>query len=1300
MSANPGLLARFGVNSPSSPNAPCWPLGKDACNLEQERTIEGTVVDLPALSANFPLQVAAELVRDNVVNTIRNLLEELHGVAVEGPEGMGKSTVLAQFARAHPTTAISVFVSSASRLSSDPDLIRMDIAKQIYWILTNDVLPTGKYDPSLLKSYCSDLHREARRKKALYYFIVDGVEELEPAARDSLLQQFVDILPTGNHQFRFLFSGDVTYFKGLINPPFEVKSYPLTEFSIEEAQFIFAGQQVNPAQLKDIRALCGGLPGRMASVLRSLKVGMEVQRVIDETPLNRPEFFKIEWRQVPEGDDDMKRILAVLALDAKPHTTKLLADVLKLSVDVIEEKLRTVNFLTIDQETKHIPFASGGLRSFVATKLSDKRKQVQALLIKRLMGAPQSRESLLDLPEYLEESAQFEQLLDLLTPEHLLGVLERSHTLSNVEDTVQRGFRSAKSLGRDSDILRFSIQNSVVAEFASSNVWVSEVEALAALGRDEEALALANNAALREDRLHLLAAFADGVWRRTGKISRELVEQITLLIDRADPRSLGHRVRDISEHLVCASPDLATALLDKVSPTLPDPNDLDFLFYNLSVRALTDLKDERLRDAVMERFSPRTNDSRFHTSLKRLRVLSSRLSAKEVLAEIDALELQDAKIRVLRTWCVMNASQDESDTVVEFALQLAIRTTAYTLDASLLADLSSPLPSIESVTRRRELIGAFDGLRGTAERLGSSIDYVRLQLSLASAELVSDQPAAEGRLMELLEFVARIQDLSSKGEAFARFLGALRSFATKTQLSFGTALDTQCSDELENVVLLLIESTADQYTALTGMTSALAGGFLSKALEYASMVNTEARRDAIARDIIASLVHRPIQTIVPSELLQVISVIKNRYALDSALALIMERFSDETAVPEGTVDALVPIILQLADMSDSVAACRALVHAFNLLYRHNLERHRELRDEVAAKLHSRWSSIDVGWMRIDVGFGLAKDLASTSLDDANRLLAETENLKEEWRITAHRPASAYLACIRFVIRAFSGLLPKRLETEIDIKVLAALVDVLPSYGERAILWSDLCMRASIADRQDLAERIAAEYLKPVLGNIPTLDVAYRARVLAQAAPALYRVNSTTCLETLETIDIDTRDIALRAITRFLLGGRVPTDPQDITVVSDREVSHDTLVEVAALTKRMNTDWMIYSTARDVAEMFHDTRKHPKVNIPQREDVSRRFEAIANGRLPVQRQIRHLGFRIVTLAQALRMRQAKQSEWSAVIEAARAIQNVADKALVIEATAVQNRHKSSDPCCKRGLYMPGTGILRSRSAASS
>ena len=42
----------------------------------------------------------------------------------------------------------------------------------------------------------------------------------------------------------------------------------------------------------------------------------------------------------------------------------------------------------------------------------------------------------------------------------------------------------------------------------------------------------------------------------------------------------------------------------------------------------------------------------------------------------------------------------------------------------------------------------------------------------------------------------------------------------------------------------------------------------------------------------------------------------------------------------------------------------------------------------------------------------------------------------------------------------------------------------------------------------------------------------------------------------------------------------------------------------------------------------------------------------------------------------------------------------DMQYVFQDTAVQNRHKSNDPCCKRGLCVPGTGILRSGSAASS
>jgi hypothetical protein len=325
-------------------------------------------------------------------------------------------------------------------------------------------------------------------------------------------------------------------------------------------------------------------------------------------------------------------------------------------------------------------------------------------------------------------------------------------------------------LGRDHDLLRFAIQNAVIGEFASSSVWVSEVQALAALSRDDEAFALATNATLREDRLHLLAAFANSVWKRTGSLDRELSEQIRSLIDRIEPRSLAKRVHQIAAQLVSPSPDLATLLLDRVRPALPDDEDLDSLFVTLSVRALRDLKDERLRGEVLEKFASKHHDSQTRNALFGFRALASRMNAAEVVRESSRLELPQAKIRLLRAWCVFNAREQDADTVAEHALQLAIRTTSYTLDASLLSDLSLPLVFSKSKELRESLIGYLDGLRGTAERLGRSIDFVKLQLSIATAQVETDRSSAESRLSDLAEYALKIADLTTRGEALARIL--------------------------------------------------------------------------------------------------------------------------------------------------------------------------------------------------------------------------------------------------------------------------------------------------------------------------------------------------------------------------------------------------------------------------------------------------------------------------------------------------------------------------------------------------
>jgi hypothetical protein len=744
--------------------------------------LSGVVVDLPSLSANFPSAPHPELLLDNVISTLKSRLhDDVYAVAVEGPEGIGKTTILSQFVRKNPHFTISLFVSAANRLSYDPDLIRRDIAVQVFWIITNEILERAKYDPTLLKSYYADLQRLAKQRKEAVYFAVDGIEELEVSDRHILLQQMPDILPIGIPQFRFVFSGDETLYEPLVGPRLLLKPFLLTEFGVEETRELFSAHDLSTETAREINSICRGIPGRLAGVLRAMDKGMRPVDFLRDPPSG---FFEVDWNQVDSNNAGVLRLRALLAHDLKPHTVDDLASILGMSDAEVQTALATVSFLVVEPNTQNVRFMNDGLRRFVATRLKDKKANIQKLLIKRLMAVPTSEESVLDLPEYLEDASEFQDLLDLLTPDHILQILERSQTLSRVSDTVQRGFRSAKRIGRDGDLLRFGIQKSVIAELAAASVWESEVAALAALKRDNEALALANNAVLREDRLQMLTALAYGVWLRGDAVQPELLEQIGLLIGNLDLLALGKRARKIAAKLICVSPDLATILLKKAQVN-EDGNDLDLSFAHLTLHALTDQKDELRRTQAIESASRTRQDPEMKALLDGVSVLFGGMDPAEVCKRADEIKEPEAKVNTLRSWCVLKGSTPDADLIAGHALRFALGTTSVQIDASLLADLSMSLAGAPTASRKKDLIAALDGVRGTAERLGPSVDYVRLQLSVALAEADIDASAAESRLLQTLDAVSRIGDLPARGESYARFLSTLK------MLPSGIALASQ-----------------------------------------------------------------------------------------------------------------------------------------------------------------------------------------------------------------------------------------------------------------------------------------------------------------------------------------------------------------------------------------------------------------------------------------------------------------------------------------------------------------------------
>jgi ATP/maltotriose-dependent transcriptional regulator MalT len=74
------------------------------------------VMDLTCVCQSFPRLPTPLIPRDNLLKTIDLMFgDEIELVMIEGGEGLGKTTLLAEFARRHADHTFSVFIKAASR---------------------------------------------------------------------------------------------------------------------------------------------------------------------------------------------------------------------------------------------------------------------------------------------------------------------------------------------------------------------------------------------------------------------------------------------------------------------------------------------------------------------------------------------------------------------------------------------------------------------------------------------------------------------------------------------------------------------------------------------------------------------------------------------------------------------------------------------------------------------------------------------------------------------------------------------------------------------------------------------------------------------------------------------------------------------------------------------------------------------------------------------------------------------------------------------------------------------------------
>ena len=1127
------------------------------------------VMDLTLVCHSFPRLPELLIPRDNLLDTIERMFGgEIELVMIEGSEGLGKTTLLAQFARRHPDHTFSVFIKAASRFGYDPTTVRYDLCCQLLWALRPDEsCEPEEVDDGYLRKLLLELRKHARREA--FYFVLDGLADIPDG---SIRNAIVEMLPLGQG-FCFLLSGDLDLLPSHIRKGVECKSWEIVSFSLDETIKYFSGCAIEPELVEELYRACGrGIPGHLASARRNILAGQDPQTLVKD---KLTDLFEKEWNQVP-NDKLVLQALAIIVHALHRPTIEELMRLLGQDKERVEAILAGISFITTDDRRAEVSFESDAFCKFATTKLRDQREQVIDLIIADLMARPESEITVSHLPVYFEQRGKLKEVLACLSPDYFASIVEHSQSLVPVRQKADLGISAAMTLRHIGELLRLSMQKSVIAELEGAEVWRSEIEALMALNEYTGAMNLAQSMLLKEDRLHLLAVIAKSRREQGHPAEAELLQQIRTLYDQIDSIGLGERAIDIASDLFYSCPDLATNLVERTTWTEAGENALDMAYTKLSLATLgtSNLMSEP-RDTI-EVIRNRIKDPKLWSLTTAISLAVGNQTAREVIAEVEKMNTTEDRLYLLRQWAIDSRERSDAADVVEYALDLAIRTAAYAPNARVLRELAAPLPFMEDKERARRLAGIFDGQKNTVERNGPTEDYVRLQLLLARTERKYDAEACSNRLDEIYLYIHyEIDDLAVKASCLAWLLTALHRIDPNGEFEGEDKICHLTTTDLSSNVDKLLSETAEHFQSTRSIIRALATSNPGMGLNLARQLNTQTRRDKAILELVDAMMDARLERFDFDILDRALKSFVDQDSCDEAITRIIERLSIEKKLPQPHFHRVLPFINKIAEIRSAIQRCRACCLGHFLLSRSDEpDKYDSLQSYLLSLLNSAWQSIDVGWAKVDTGFQIVRLLAEHAPDLARDYLAQTESFRKEIAFNANATAWTYQTCLRMAVRAFAGLLPHHIDAGIDYAHLHDLVERLPSSGERAMIWAELAERCFIARRSDDGRRIVTEHVKPLLYAIPDTDESYRIDITVSVAPALYMAHASTAKALIRDLPQPHRDKAFFGIAEFILQKRPLSDPYE-PHDQGYNIDYETILDVIEIASEIERDGYVY-----------------------------------------------------------------------------------------------------------------------------
>lgn len=1259
------------------------------------------VMDLTRVASTFPQLRDPNIQRENMIIAISEMLSsETEVVIVEGQEGIGKTTLLAQFAKEFPNNSFALFIRSSSRWAYNSSMLTSDLCDQIGWALKKEYYhDESELDPfQLLRARMLDLQRHANRENKTYYFIVDGLNDI-PEEDFNEQEMILRLLPFGIRHFRFILSGPLPLLDNRPQMVTRTSTIRVVGFTFDETREFLNDLVEDRTALETIHTICKFVPGNLASVRRLLQSGMKIEQLLEDLADHLPDLLELEWRVVENEDELLSQALAVLAFDSRRHSLNSLSSLCKVESSVLEKKLSMCSFVQRRNDGEEVEFVCEGFKRLAARRLSNLKQSVLDSAITELMISSESPEALTHLPTFFHQAERYDELLDYLSPQHIGSLIDCRESWIPLHQKADLGVDTALQLKRDGDLLRFGLQRATIVSMESSEPWRSEMDAYVALNDFSAAYALVQRTVTIEDRLHLLAVIARAKKTKSLSIEVELSDQIKQLYRQLDRGSLGDKGVEIASDLLYSHPELAVELVQECMGKGESEDRLDIALAKLSFKALLEREEVSSgMESPHEALRANIKDPKIQKFMDTISLFFGDYTAEGVIAEVSKWEKGSDRIFILRSWAVTNAKREDAADVVEYALNTILKTTTYTANAKVYNELASPLIFIPDLELAKKIIGRLDGLKGTIQSAGPTLEYVKLQTLLARAEIRYNKNATLRRLENLYFDIEVLTEPGTKLAALALLARVLKVVDPDKKFEVEIDIHSAVFSDIQFTVDEILTKSADHFEAVSPAIEALASSDTKIALDVLSKLNTSPRRDAAFIQLIQTLVTEPPTEATFEAINEAYGKIKPVSMRAEATIAALKGLLGRKEELSGT---LLPKVIAINEWVTAIPSaeekCRALCIFCEILVTHKENVPSTLLESLFHDLESAFDAIDEGWSKIDSGYKIVALMAKCFPELCQTFLSKTEKARSEIVLECPDTAMTYLVCVDLALRCFGGFLKRRLYNENDLNSLKELINKIPSTGVRARVWSELALKFFIAHDLQACRDVVSQRIRPILESDDISDIETRWQVIVSVAPALYVAHNISAKKLIDTLPYPNRDEAYREICNFIITKQLPTEGYDPEGKPTVKITYEECLDLFSVMQFIEIDQAIYHLIESLVDNVHK-RFNREFNNQQRADMVRQLRNLTKTKFPNQEYIRHEGYKILAEAQIARLIRVP-AVWEDLPKRARAIPNVADSAFVLMGIAaampVRSRRKAIQLFREAKQLIPQIAIFEDR-----